>query len=155
VTKTYQGLGLSLSYPENWQLTEDFEEGTLVGFQLQSPNTAFLSVIDFPWSKTPTAALDEVRATIEAEYEEVEVEAIDPPAILTQSGALNDSRAVDLEFYYLDLLVHIRLIAFSQPRHTYLVQMQAEDRDFTACERVFEAMLYTLIQSTTLGKPQP
>jgi hypothetical protein len=155
VTKTYQGLGLSLSYPENWQLTEDFEDGTLVGFQLQSPNTAFLSVIDFPWSKTPEAALDEVRTAIEAEYEEVEVEPIDPPAILTPSDALTDSRAVDLEFYYLDLLVHIRLIAFSQPHHTYLVQMQAEDRDFTACERVFEAMLYTLIQSTALGKPQP
>ena len=46
-----------------------------------------------------------------------------------------------------DLLVRTKLVAFGIPHQTILVQFQAEDTEFQAMERVYEAMLLTLCQS--------
>ena len=53
----------------------------------------------------------------------------------------------DLYFYYLDLLVRAKLIAFEIPDQTILVHFQAEDSEFRGLEKVFDAMLLTLCQS--------
>jgi hypothetical protein len=50
-------------------------------------------------------------------------------------------------FYYLDLLVRAKLIAFRVPGQTILVHFQAEDSEFRGLEKVFDAMLLTLCQS--------
>lgn len=147
MTNRYQGLGVVLAYPENWQLTEDFEGNSVIGFQLQSPTSAFMAVFRYPWTTPPTEALAEVQLAIAAEYDDVESLPIAPPAVLDALDALMDCRALELNFYYLDLLVHIRLVAFCTPQWTYLIQFQAEDRDFNQLDRVFDALLFSLAQS--------
>jgi hypothetical protein len=134
-------------YPENWQLTEDREEQQVVGFTLQSPNTAFLVVIAYPWTMPPKDALEQARMAIESEYDEVEFEPTEPSLDL-MVGPLMDWRSGEMRFYYLDLLVVCRLVAFSASNQTYLVQCQAEDREFESLEMVFEAMLASMIRST-------
>jgi hypothetical protein len=74
------------------------------------------------------------------------------PQSLSHPGPLADTRGLELYFYYLDLLVRAKLIAFGIPHQTILVQFQAEDSEFASMERVFDAMLLTLCQSMTSKK---
>jgi hypothetical protein len=150
VTKIYQGLGLSITYPENWQVTEDFDGSELLGFQLQSPTSAFFAVYMYPLSTTSTEAINEAHRAIAAEYDEVEYDLIATPEWMSSALQLSESQAAELHFYYLDLLVQVRLFAFHVHHHTYLIHIQAEDRDFNKLERVFDALLVTLVQSTLL-----
>ena len=146
MTKFYQGLGLTCMYPENWNVTEDTDEGKVLGFTLESPTAAFMTVTEYPWTVPPQEAIDEAGAARKAEYDELEFEPYDP-ALEWQGEPLADCRATDVRFYYLDLLVISRLIAFSLEHRTYLVQIQAEDRDFEGLEMVFKAMLVSMLQS--------
>ena len=151
VTKIYQGLGLSITYPENWQVTEDFDGSELLSFQLQSPTSAFFAVYMYPLSTACTEAINEAHRAIAAEYDEVEYDLIATPEWMASAHQLAECVAAELHFYYLDLLVQVRLFAFRAHHHTYLIHIQAEDRDFNKLERVFDALLITLVQSTLLA----
>lgn len=169
MTKVYRGLGLACTYPENWQLSEetfagDGESETVVGFNLQSPTSAFMSVYRYPMSLSPDEAIQESIKAIADEYEEIEQIAFESERDLLTThlsnsqpndNVSNTSRGTDLNFYYLDLLITVRLISFQFARHTFLVQFQAEDRDFTSMERVFQAMLITIIQSLQAADELP
>jgi hypothetical protein len=150
VTRVHQIRGIECTYPENWQLSEDRENDRLVSFTLQSPNTAFMSVYVSRDQGRATELIEEMTEMLSAEYEEVESASIDPESL--NMGTLNlgkladDLIVVDLNFYYLDLLVTTRLIAFSQADRTVLVQCQAEDREFETLEMVFKAMLISMLQ---------
>jgi hypothetical protein len=146
MTKIYQGLGLSCMYPENWNVTEDTDEGKVLGFTLESPTSAFMTVTEYPWTVPPSEALEQAHAAMKSEYDELEFETFEPN-LEWQGQPLADSRAGDVRFYYLDLLVVSRLIAFSIDHRTYLVQIQAEDRDFESLEMVFQAMLISMLKS--------
>lgn len=161
MTKVYRGLGLACTYPENWQLSEETvaehaDQPVVVGFNLQSPTSAFMSVYRYPRSVSPDEAIEEATKAIAADYEGIELSSFEPQRELLnvelaksqpKSNVSNTSRGTDLNFYYLDLLITVRLISFQFAKYTFLVQFQAEDRDFTSMERVFQAMLITMIQS--------
>ena len=149
MTKIYQGLGLSCMYPENWSLTEDTEEGRVVGFTLESPTSAFMTVTEYPWTVAPREALEQAQDVMKSEYDNIEYDAIDPEVEL-DGQPLADSRAGDAHFYYLDLLVVSRFVAFTVDRKTFLVQTQAEDRDFEGLEMVFKAMLVSMLKSINI-----
>ena len=150
MTRVHQIRGIECTYPENWQLSEDRENDRLVSFTLQSPNTAFMSVYVSRDQGRATELIEEMTEMLSAEYEEVESASIDPESL--NMGTLNlgkladDLIVVDLNFYYLDLLVTTRLIAFSRADRTVLVQCQAEDREFETLEMVFKAMLISMLQ---------
>ena len=144
--KIHRSLGLSITYPENWTVSDDLHEGQVVGFQIQSPASAFLSVLSFDWSTTPDQAIDQAAQVIQNEYDNVESENF-APELVSHPGPLADSRGRELYFYYLDLLVRAKFIAFGVPHHTILVQFQAEDSEFQSLQRVFDAMLLTLCES--------
>ncbi len=146
MTKVYQGLGLSCMYPENWNLSEDTSTGSPTGFMIESPTSAFMTVNEYPWNVAPREAVEKAREAMEAEYPEAEFEPFEPKLLL-KGEPIADSRAGDIRFYYLDLLVISRLIAFTVSKKTYLVQIQAEDRDFEKLEQVFQAMLVSMLQS--------
>ena len=161
MTKVYRGLGLACTYPENWQLSEETvaehaDQSTVVGFNLQSPTSAFMSVYRYPQSVSPDEAIEEATKAIAADYEGIELASFAPERELLhvelapsqpKSNVPNASRGTDLNFYYLDLLITVRLISFQFSHYTFLLQFQAEDRDFTSMERVFQAMLITMMQS--------
>ena len=149
MTKIYQGLGLSCMYPENWSLTEDTDEGRVVAFTLESPTAAFMTVTEYPWTVAPREALEQAEEIMKAEYDNVEYEEIDPQLEL-DSKPLADSRAGDAHFYYLDLLIVSRFVAFTVDRKTFLVQIQSEDRDFESLEMVFKAMLFSMLKSINI-----
>lgn len=169
MTKVYRGLGLACTYPENWQLSEETAAGnadqpTVVGFNLQSPTSAFMSVYRYPRNVSPDEAIEEATKAIAADYDGIELSTFEPQRELIHaeldpsqpsSNVSNTSRGTDLNFYYLDLLITVRLISFQFAQHTFLVQFQAEDRDFTSMERVFQAMLITMIQSLQTSREQP
>ena len=144
--KIRRALGLSITYPNNWTVSEDLHEEQVVGFQIQSPASAFLSLLSFDWSTTPDQAIEQATQAIQSEYDNVESENFDPE-LVSHPGPLSDRRGRELYFYYLDLLIRTKLIAFGVPHHTFLVQFQAEDSEFESMERVFDAMLLTLCQS--------
>ncbi|MFZ4082179.1 MAG: hypothetical protein ACOYKN_13185 [Pirellula sp.] len=144
--KIHRCLGLSITYPDNWTLSEDLQDDQVVGFQIQSPSTAFLSVLSFDWSTTPDQAIEQAVKIIQSEYDNIESENF-APDLISHPGPLADARGRDLYFYYLDLLVRAKLIAFGITHQTILVQFQAEDSDFQSLERVFDAMLLTLCRS--------
>jgi hypothetical protein len=133
-------------YPENWNLIEDTEDGQTTGFTLESPTSAFMTVSEYPWNVSPRSAVESSAAAMTAEYEEVEQLEFEPQ-LSYRGQVLQDCRGIDLQFYYLDLLVTSRVIAFTVERKTYLIQIQAEDRDFATLEQVFQAMIISMLQS--------
>lgn len=146
MTKTYQGLGLSCMYPENWSLTEDTDDGRIVGFTIESPTSAFMTVTEYPWTVAPREALEQAQDIMKSEYDNIEYDEIDPELEL-DGQPLADSRASDANFYYLDLLVFSSFVSFTVDRKTYLVQIQSEDRDYEGLEMVFKAMLVSMLKS--------
>ena len=144
--KTHKSQGLSITYPDNWNLTEDYQDDQVVGFQIQSPGSAFLAILMFDWTTTPEQAIEQAASVIQSEYDNVESETF-KPQLISHPGPLADTSGRELYFYYLDLLVRTKFIALGIPNHTVLVQFQAEDAEFQSLEKVFEAMLLTLCQS--------
>lgn len=144
--KIHRALGLCVTYPDNWTLSEDVQDDQVVGFQIQSPATAFLSVIGFDSSSTPEQAIEQVTKLIAADYDNVESENFSPE-LISHPGPLVETRGREMYFYYLDMLVHAELIAMGIPNQTILVQFQAEDSEYRSLERVYAAMLMTICQS--------
>jgi hypothetical protein len=144
--KTYEGLGLSCMYPENWTLTEDTDEDRVLGFTVESPTSAFMTVTEYPWTVAPREALEQAQDVMKSEYDNIEYDEVDPELEI-DGKPLADSRACDSHFYYLDLLVVSKLIAFTVDRKTFMVQIQSEDRDFQGLEMVFQAMLVSMLKS--------
>lgn len=144
--KTHRAFGLSITYPDNWQVTEEMDEEEAGGYELQGPTGAFLSVYPCPGPISPKRAVVQATEAIASEYDNVESEVFSPN-LSSSSGLLTDVHGRELYFYYLDLLVRAKLIAFEIPDQTILVHIQAEDSDFRGLEKVFDAMLLTLCQS--------
>jgi hypothetical protein len=136
--KTYEGLGLSCMYPENWTLTEDTEEDRVLGFTVESPTSAFMTVTEYPWTVSPREALEQAQDVMKSEYDNIEYDEVDP-GLEFDGKPLADSRACDSHFS--------RLIAFTVDRKTFMVQIQSEDRDFQGLEMVFHAMLVSMLKS--------
>jgi hypothetical protein len=133
-------------YPENWNITEDTDEGRVVSFTLESPSAAFMTVTAYPWTVTPQEAFDEGCEVMQAEYEEVEFDAIDSD-LKIDGQPLDGCLSAEARFYYLDLMVVSRLIAFVLDQRTIMIQIQAEDRDFEKLEMVFKAILVSMLRS--------
>jgi len=146
MTKIYEGLGVSCMYPENWSLSEDTDEGRVVGFTIESPTTAFMTVTQYSWTVAPREALEQAQDVMKSEYDNLEYDEVDPELEL-DGQPLADSRAGDAHFYYLDLLVVSKFVAFTVDRKTFLVQIQAEDRDYQELELVFKAMMISMLKS--------
>ncbi len=138
---TYQGNGVSCAYPETWKVQESQGDDDTEGFLIESPDAAFFAVSKFPWTCAPREVLEQATEALQQEYEEVEVEWIDSDL------SMADSRSVEVRFFLLDMLVVSKLRAFSLGHQTYLIEQQAEDREYQRVDQVFDAMVETLIQS--------
>jgi len=137
----YSGLDLECIYPDNWTFSEDSTSEGPVGFTIDSPEAAFFSLIRYPWNSPPREVLEAALPALKEEYDQLESVEIDPEL------GIDDSRGLELQFYCLDLLITSKLLAFTIRPHTYLVQMQAEDRTFERLEPVFRAILTSIIRS--------
>lgn len=134
----FEGLGISLMYPENWTAEEDVESRSVT---IESPGGTFLSVTRC--SDIEQAFL-QTREMMESEYDEVETEEL--------SRTLGDGTIVGIiqRFVYLDLIVTSQLLKLhskSLPSPgAVLVQVQGEDNDLDEKQPVFDAILTSLLQ---------
>ncbi len=134
-------MDLEFPYPESWSVSEDKQQEWVDAVLVESPDSAFLSINRYPKTDLPEEILEQACQAMANEYEEIEQE-----DLLFDLGD-GDSFGVDLRFYVLDLIVVSRLLAFTIGRYSYLIQMQAEDRDFERLRSVFHAMVTKAIQS--------
>ena len=138
---TFESFGLQFLYPENWtRLARGDDEGA-DGATLELPTGGFFSIELDREGMLDEELVEEVVDSIAAEYEEVERETVQ------LAGALPDEMAVDFRFYYLDLLIISRLILLTLNGRRYVIQIQAESRDFDSNEMVFAAILKQLRES--------
>ncbi len=94
----------------------------------------------------PDELIKEMTDMLSAEYDGVETAPVDAEALAVLQPCVKELQAVDLNFYFLDLLVTARLIAYAEEKRAVLIQCQAEDREFDALEKVFQAMMISMIR---------
>lgn len=133
----YEDLGLTILYPDNWQTEEDIDAQTVT---LESPEGAFLTVTRLEQTDLESP-IEQAKAAMEHEYEEIEQEPLRKQIADRQLTGLTQ------RFVYLDLIITSHLISFHGNNCTYLIQIQAEDRDMMRLDRVFDAMLLSICQS--------
>lgn len=136
--ESFTGLGLVFLYPDGWRLDDDVEASAVT---LESPSGAFMTITKIDGSTDVQTPVEQARKAMEAEYDEVELE-----ASVKKVGNFELHGAVQ-RFVYLDLIVTSQLHAFSNNDCTYLVQSQAEDREMDQLQPVFEAMLTSMCRS--------
>ncbi len=138
---TFDEFGIQFMYPDNWLLqgVESDEESDSV--TLEMPRGGFFSVTKYRQAAELDDVLDRATAIMREEYPELECEPAD-----VEEG---DGDARELRFYYLDLLIMVRLTAMNVAGDTLLVQAQAESREFDASEPVFAAMMHSLRQANS------
>lgn len=134
----FQGFGIKLLYPDSWNCEEEMEGQSV---SIESPEGAFLCITRFANVEDQTSALGRALQTMQDEYDEVEREA------LTREFAEFQLSGMLLRFVYLDLIIASQLLAFSHAGHTYLIQIQAEDRDHDRLGPVFDAIVTSMCQS--------
>jgi len=133
----YDGLGVSVMYPDGWKIEEDSTEEDSVSFE--SPLGAFLTITRYP-TLNFAEAVEKAHQVMLAEYDEVESEDS------SRTIAEREFEVVALRFVYLDFLIVSELFSFLLNGATYLVQIQGEDRDIEKLQPVFQAMLTSLFQ---------
>ncbi len=141
MTQIYRGMDFEMPYPETWRFTEEKQGEWVDSVTFESPDSAFIYIQRFG----PGIATDEILQNaidgMKREYDEIEQEDLD----FDLGG--DECFGCDLTFYLLDLLVVSRLLALQFGRSTFLIQFQAEDRDFDRLRDVVHAMLAKALQS--------
>jgi hypothetical protein len=132
---TFESFGIKFLYPDNWTQTDRGAGEGDQGVTLELPSGGFFTIERERQGQLVEELIEEVSQSLEEDYGEVEREAIQ------LANALPTEQAVEFRFYYLDLLIISRLVVLTVGGATYVVQMQAESRDFDANEMVFAALL--------------
>ena len=122
----YNGLGVSVMYPDGWKIEEDGTEENSVSFE--SPLGAFLTITRYP-ELDFADAVDKAHQVMQAEYDEVESEDF------SRTIADREFNVTALRFVYLDFLIVAELFSFLLGGSTYLVQIQGEKTKPWLCGR--------------------
>jgi hypothetical protein len=136
--------GYSLIYPENWTILEEGSEpvsGQRSEVTLESPDGGLFTLMAPSRESQLEQLLEQASQAMGGEYDELEQEP------LTDCQLPAEAVGVDHRFYYLDLLITCRTIAFRHRGQPFVAQLQAEDRLFERLEPVYRAMLISLIRA--------
>lgn len=137
---TFDNMGITFQYPDNWQLDEEELRGGQSAVTIYSPGGGFWSVAVHAASAAPArmaqAALDAMRK----EYEDLEAEPVN------ETIAGHELVGFDLNFFYLDLTSTAGIRSLRAGGTTYTVFFQAEDREYSEIGRVFDAMTVSLLR---------
>jgi len=135
---SFSGLGLQLLYPDNWTIADDepaSDDGDASGVTFELPGGGFFSIERGGDAATDDAVVDAFAETIRADYGEAEREEIE-----ADDSPIAD-RICEFRFYYLDLIIVSRIVLATIGNDRFMIQMQAESRDFDVNEPVFSAIL--------------
>ena len=111
----------------------------------EPPAGGFFSVERADTEATDVGLIEQVAAAVAAEYSDIERD------VVHLDGALLNEQAIDLSFYYLDLLIVSRIVLMHTGDQRLLIQIQAESRAFDANAPVFDAILKQIRGLEPLG----
>lgn len=137
---TFDSFGIKFLYPDNWTIADRNDEDGTDGVTLEMPSGGFFAVERERQGQLVEELIEEVAESLEEDYGDVEREEIELAD--SQIG----ERAVEFRFYYLDLLIISRLAVIDRQGETFVIQMQAESRDFDTNDLVFAALLKQIRQ---------
>ena len=135
---TFDSFGIKFLYPDNWSLVDRGEGEREEGVTLELPSGGFFSIEREAEGQLADELIEDLASSFEVEYGELEREELP----LDSQGDVE--RAVEFRFYYLDLLIISRMLILERREKSYVVQIQAESRDFESNEMVFHAILKQL-----------
>lgn len=138
-TGLYENLGVRFQYPENWMLSEEQANNWPRAVTLEVPGGGFWALKIFPDEYLPGQIAAEALRAMRREYDMLEAEMVQEPV------GKNAAVGYDLDFYCLDLIVRSKLRAFQCGANTYLLQFQAEDREFVRLDPIFAAITTSFI----------
>jgi len=140
---TFDNLGISFQYPENWTIDEeDVQKGGCV--TVYSPGGGFLSVAIHPPTADPEKLADAAVDAMKAEYPEVEV------GVVHETVADRELVGYDFNFYYLDLTNTATIRCMQTDMGAYSIFCQAEDREFDQIKPVFDAIAMSFLHGLPL-----
>jgi hypothetical protein len=132
---TFEFSGIKFLYPDNWTIAERGEDEGVDGGTFELPSGGFFSIERDREGQLFEELVEEIADSLEQDYGEIEH---DEPSL---DGEFAGEKVVDFRFYYLDLLIVSRLVVLDVAGKAYVIQMQAESRDFDSNELVFAAIL--------------
>lgn len=135
---TFDSFGIKFLYPDNWSVMDRGEDEGNDGVTFELPSGGFFTIEREHQGELTGELLEGIADSMEEEYGTLEREDFH------LDDAPEDERAVEFRFYYLDLLIISRVVVMKVRDATYVVQMQAESRDFDSNEMVFTAILKQL-----------
>jgi hypothetical protein len=136
---SFDSFDIKFLYPDNWSLVDRAAGEENEGVTLELPSGGFFSIEREAEGQLADELIEELASSFENEYGEVERED------LSLESQDDIERAVEFRFYYLDLLIISRMLILNRREKTYVIQMQAESRDFESNEMVFNAILKQLV----------
>jgi hypothetical protein len=142
---TFNSLGISFQYPDNWTLDDSDALLGRKSVTVYSPGGAFWTVAIHSGSADPAKLAAAIVETMKQTYEGLEAEETQ------QTIAGRPMIGHDMAFYCLDLTNTAEVRSFRAGHTCYTVFCQAEDREFQQIRRVFLAMTTTLL--TSLQEP--
>ena len=137
----YDNSEVRFLYPENWTLTEEETEEWPRSLSVQSPASGFWLLHVYPSRQDPKPLAKDAVAALREAYEDVECE-----DVAEKIGPV-ESVGYNLDFIYLDFVVHAEVRSFAVRERTYVVLCQAEVREFDALANVFRAITLSMFQS--------
>ncbi len=147
--RKFSGLGIEFLYPDNWLLSEESSDKSQTsGVTLESPVGAFLSINRYPQTTDIEGMVTAAQTAMEQEYQEIETE--DFELTVSDRVLVGTSQS----FYYLDLLITSKIMAFVYEQDLFMIQIQGEDRDLERLDEVFRAVLVSLMQSLASSNTQ-
>lgn len=144
---SFDSIDLKFLYPENWvELPRDADAAE--GVTLELPGGGFFSIEKVHDRRPAGTILDELVESVGQAYQDAEHEPISLDPDIVPPNQL-DAAAAEIRFYFLDLLIVSRLILISRRDARYVIQAQAESRDFDANLPVFDAVLKQVCDDTS------
>ena len=141
MTAAYAHAGLRFLYPENWVLDNRDDEGSPWSVSVHSPNGAFWALTVYDSSHSLDQLRKEMLAALEQDYSDSFFES----NVLELEVAGQRAEGYDITFFYLDFLIHAKLLTLQLGRHACVVLYQGEQKDFETLGTVFEAITYSLV----------
>lgn len=140
MTAVYRNADVKFFYPENWTLWEN-EEGTdFFEVSVESPQGGVWSVCIFNDRKPLPELIETIAASLRDQYQDFESTDF--------RGQIGELHAVgfDSDFYCLNFLITAYARAFTYQGRNMAVYCQAESRQFTELQAVFEAITLSLVK---------
>lgn len=136
---TYSRNGIHFAFPESWRLETADASHAEQNVSVVSPDGAFWCVRLEPPDVSAAELISHATAAMQEEYPQLDVE------IVNEEIAGQILQGVDMHFFCLDLTNTASLRIFAAEDATYVILIQAEDRQFELLRDVFRAITTSLI----------